>query len=557
MKNAIFAGVAVLLLVHSSQNAWSDVISAGPFGIDAIGLGLTGAGVGVGQVEPRRTGNPSFDGNAALHNDDVDPNDTFFVDLSLGTPSFTPTANAGFQLDSHSIQVAGNIISTATGAGSTRGVAPGAGLFSSAIGLVGDPQEVASLAIQHIVSQIPGNISILNYSAGLPGVIPDGKSTLSSFVDWSARVHDVLYVVAGDQSNQALRTPQDNFNGITVAYSRRPGANLLATFDRVAPGNVVIPNPDNTRTYVDLLAPGDLLINANRGNTITIDSGTSLAAPHVTGTAALLHEYANTQINNGVAGWNGNSRRHEVMKVVLMNSADKVEDTGDGNLLGMTRTVLDTSGNDWFASTAATDAQIPVHPEFGAGHLNAARALTQFRSGEQNSNGADVSTIGWDYGLSTGVNDQNRYAIGQPLRANSYLSVTLTWDRIVEFDDEGAATTGVYEVGDSFETYTNLEDVLNDLDIWLVRRGDDLDLDTIVAGSYGDVFFGSGYNLEHLFFEIPTTDQYDIIVEHRASGFQIPLGAQEYGVAWWGVTDALVVGDFDNDNDVDGADFLA
>jgi len=63
----------------------------------------------------------------------------------------------------------------------------------------------------------------------------------------------------------------------------------------------------------------------------------------------LLQNHANN------VGWVENARRHEVMKAVLMNSADKLEDNGDGNLLGMTRTVLDSNGNDWLASEAANN----------------------------------------------------------------------------------------------------------------------------------------------------------------------------------------------------------
>jgi len=133
----------------------------------------------------------------------------------------------------------------------------------------------------------------------------------------------------------------------------------------------------------------------------------------------------------------------------------------------------------------------------------------------------------------------------------------LTWDRIVEFDnDQGGSQggiTGSYDIGDTFETYDRLEDVVNDLNIHLVRRGEDIS----VARSDGNVTFDVGYNLEHLFFKIPSTEQYDIVVEHIDNGITFPFGGQEYGIAWWGATDAQSSADFDNDGDVDGADFLA
>ena len=70
------------------------------------------------------------------------------------------------------------------------------------------------------------------------------------------------------------------------------------------------------------------------------NSGTSFAAPHVTGTIALLQQYA---VGNFAA--NANARRHEVMKAVIMNSADKIKDTGNGLRLGMTRHHTPRQGN--------------------------------------------------------------------------------------------------------------------------------------------------------------------------------------------------------------------
>jgi hypothetical protein len=41
---------------------------------------------------------------------------------------------------------------------------------------------------------------------------------LTQCIDWSARVHDVLYVIAGKPSDGGIH-PTDNYNGITTAYT--------------------------------------------------------------------------------------------------------------------------------------------------------------------------------------------------------------------------------------------------------------------------------------------------------------------------------------------------
>src|SRR3954453_1157633 len=67
-----------------------------------------------------------------------------------------------------------------------------------------------------------------------------------------------------------------------------------------------------------------------------LDFGTSFSAPLVTGTVALLQQYA---LQHSLPT---NARKHEVMKAVLMNSADKL-----AGVQGSTRTAIDRDGLNW------------------------------------------------------------------------------------------------------------------------------------------------------------------------------------------------------------------
>ncbi len=62
-------------------------------------------------------------------------------------------------------------------------------------------------------------------------------------------------------------------------------------------------------------------------------------------------------------------------------------------------------------------------------------------------------------------------------------------------------------------------------------------------------------------YTVQTPGLYDIIIDHSLDIFGTDLGPQDYGIAWWAGADTVITnplaGDFDNDNDVDGADFLA
>jgi hypothetical protein len=504
----------------------SSISSIGEAGIDAFKLhsppyDLIGRKIAIGQVEIGRPGVFGLD-KAVAWNPPTPLERVFYRD---------GPAKSNTNVDAHASMVAGVMVSRDKG---LPGVAPGARLYSSAVGSPtkgGQPEEC--LSSQYVAQQNGGDVRAINFSFGeplerdpRPDAVLDGNALLTQCIDWLSKSRNVLFVIAGNQGDGGIPIPTDNYNGVNTAYTtKREGIFTKVDFPNLsaAPmgiGRRLIEREINAgaRRSISIVAPGSKISAYNlEGKKIEV-SGTSFAAPHITATVALLQEFGDRQIRSKLPHWSLDSRRHEVMKAVLLNAADKIKDNGDGLHLGMSRTILSKDNRTWLDSDAYKDPKIPVDYQMGTGQLNAFRAYQQFSSGKWEPTAA-VPPIGWDY-RQVEASSFKDYVLEKPLKEKSFVSLTLAWDRLIELQDKNK--NNLYEVGDSFR-----DRGLNNLALYLMPV-DENDIGKSVCSSVSEVD-----SLQHIFCSVPASGRYKIRVQYRK---QVNEPSQPYALAWWTVS---------------------
>ncbi|MCX6995582.1 MAG: S8 family serine peptidase [Kiritimatiellaeota bacterium] len=494
---------------------------------------VNGYGAVIGQIEVRNgdgNGIDGFDGHRHLALGPTTNLNNYgykdVKDFSSGNPATGNPADAQF----HGTFVAGIMANNASinlGNGTVipfSGMAPGARYYGAIFD--GADTQTAFLSLKNSLDYLTrtAGVSSINNSWGSLATNAaqlDGNSAIALLMDEYAGYQgktsgtaggylDKLMVVAAGNSGGLLGSPADAYNGLSVGALAvaNPSASGLNDPTRVptpqvAPYSARMPLA-NGRAGVDLVAPGtalwsDLAINVaindfgitNNANAIVagVAAGTSFAAPHVTGEAALLYGLATPLTNYLAPGVYVVTQPvsdkgaplaadHKLIKAVIINSADKIAG-------------LDTNGvpqASWqpgliTVAGGVTNAIVPLNYAVGAGQANAQEAVQTYQ---------ETGNRFWDLNTVTNTGDAIAYTYGVGKFTNSApfcpaltLTATLVWDRHVDFTVD--TNTNSSEAG------TTTKNLLSNLDLILQVES--------APGTWSDYYESAGSldNLEQIY----------------------------------------------------------
>jgi hypothetical protein len=472
-------------------------------------LGITGYGATVGEIEVRGTEGNGIDGFDGHRQSGLGPNpggpgygEYGFVNVEDFSGENDPSDNYF-----HGTFVAGIMaseytsVSDGTNTGPFLGVAPFATYYGAVFSGNGDKTGFLSLnsSLNYVLTQQGATVANNSWGSTVTDASQlDGNSATSLLMDeyvgyagktggTTGAYGDKLLVIAAGNNGESgglLDQPADSFNGLTVGALDATDPNATGLFDpgrmpadRVAPYSSWAPLA-NGRAGVDVVAPGTdlwstLAINYTGENGLVagVASGTSFAAPHVTGVAALLYGAAQYPLFGYSDKGTPLSTDHKLIKAIIMNSADKIPG-------------LDANGNaqsTWepgevTVTNGVPNAIVPLNYAVGSGSVNGNSAYLEYS--ESGNNFWDLNTV-----AATGDNIYYTFGLGKfstsdPTQMLSGLTATLVWDRHVDF------TVDTSSDPDTLGQVT--KDLLSDLDLILQEEvAPDVWQDIYMSGDTG------------------------------------------------------------------------
>jgi len=249
--------------------------------------------------------------------------------------SGTCVANSGTDTLGHGTHVAGTIGAIDNEQG-VVGVAPGARLWAVKTFEGETTTESALVAGVNWVTAHASEIEVANGSFSCPCSLPALETAINALVEAG-----VVYVAAAGNSNIDVKSvsPAKNANVLTVSaiadYDGKSGGLASPTCenwgldDRKA-------SFSNWGAGVDITAPGVCILSSFLGKSYRQISGTSMAAPHASGAAAVLASQQNPNSKADV----------EAIRTTLVNAGNKgwTDTSGDG----IQEPLLDVSSESTF-----------------------------------------------------------------------------------------------------------------------------------------------------------------------------------------------------------------
>ncbi|MCM0021447.1 MAG: S8 family serine peptidase [Tagaea sp.] len=187
-----------------------------------------------------------------------------------GAAKTTQALNAPRDDRGHGTHVAG------LAAGRTVGAAPGARVVS----VVCLPGYMSDLILAFEWAAAQPEISVINLSGGIPGYAPG----MEAVVDMAYAAGIVPVVAIGNEGRSTSRSPGNYAKPLSVGASTQD--RKVAGFS----GGGTINVAGLTHTVPDLVAPGEAVWSCVKGGGYEAWNGTSMAAPLVSGLAALIVE---------------------------------------------------------------------------------------------------------------------------------------------------------------------------------------------------------------------------------------------------------------------------
>ena len=323
--------------------------------------GFTGAGESVLVLDSGiHYGHPAFGGRVTYAN--------FFGNNPLCTPA--ELTSPALDVNGHGTHVAGIVASAGTSLEpNLRGVAYGLGkLYAAKISCGALGTSFRDDALQATLSALLNfPVSIVNNSNGSP--TSDDSDLYAKQIDLLVDLAELIWVnAAGNDgpTSSSIRSPATAYNGITVANFDSTSTTL--DVHRMSSRGPTL----GGRKKPDIGAPGtNIRSTSNTGAGFQLMTGTSMAAPHIAGAAALLRQA-------GV-------RNHLAMKALLLNTTET---------FGWT-----PSGGWGFANLERSFQQ---RNQIALGSLNPNRDTVRLYQGTIPPNSSFYGTLAWSRHFNSG-----------------------------------------------------------------------------------------------------------------------------------------------------------